>query len=237
MQLRIHIHLQEPFGIPLNYNHQLQSAIYAKLAQTENGGIWHDYGFGQYNNEFKAFVFGSIAGNYRIRGKQICFTDSMEIEVRSPIFRFIDDLQRSFELQPSLHLFNTTFAIDEMQVSNLHLNRTQALFQTASPVIVRNVLPDGSTVYYSPDDAAFVPALTNNFRRKYETVCKSPAGAVSVIPVGQHKKTVTQYKGLWITAYSGKYEISGSPKELEFIYNTGLGIKNAQGFGMLNLAE
>jgi len=52
---------------------------------------------------------------------------------------------------------------------------------------------------------------------------------------GHHKRVVTKYKDTWINGWKGMYRISGSSRALEFIYNTGLGSKNSQGFGLLEV--
>ena len=40
-----------------------------------------------------------------------------------------------------------------------------------------------------------------------------------------------------LTAYSGTYELFGERKYLDFLYQTGLGSKNSQGFGMFEIME
>ena len=52
-------------------------------------------------------------------------------------------------------------------------------------------------------------------------------------PLEPQRRIVTRFKEKWITCYKGKYALTGSSKALEFIYNTGLGVKNSAGFGML----
>ena len=49
------------------------------------------------------------------------------------------------------------------------------------------------------------------------------------------KKLVTRYKGILITAWYGTYQLTGERKYLDFLYQTGLGAKNAQGFGMFEI--
>ena len=57
-QLIMTLQLKKDLIIPFNYNHQLQSAIYAKFR--EAGGLHiHDSGFGE-GREYKSFVFGAL---------------------------------------------------------------------------------------------------------------------------------------------------------------------------------
>ena len=49
------------------------------------------------------------------------------------------------------------------------------------------------------------------------------------------KKLVTKYQGSYIEAWYGNFILSGKRKYLDFLYQTGLGSKNSQGFGMFNI--
>ena len=46
---------------------------------------------------------------------------------------------------------------------------------------------------------------------------------------------VTRYQGILIIAWYGTYRLSGECKYLDFLYQIGLGAKNAKGFGMLEI--
>ena len=50
-------------------------------------------------------------------------------------------------------------------------------------------------------------------------------------------KCVTKFKGILVNAWNCRLYIQGSPEYLTFIYNVGLGSKNSQGFGMINVIE
>ena len=48
-------------------------------------------------------------------------------------------------------------------------------------------------------------------------------------------KYLTKYKGFFINGWKGIYQLSGERKYLDFLYQTGLGAKNSQGFGMFDV--
>lgn len=234
MQIQIIFKLTRPFCVPFNYNYQLQSAVYSKLAEINESDFWHDNGYGE-KNKFKAFVLGSLKGNYTIIDKHLCFTDTVSFELRSPVFEFCDAFQRSLELNPHIKLFDTVLDVYGANIINKHINSNSVVFETVTPVVVRSTLPDGYTLYYSPTDVEFVKGIKQNFIKKYSAVYGECPTEIEVNPLGIHKKVVTNYKGTWINAYNGRYELKGDSKSLEFIYNSGLGIKNAQGFGMVRI--
>ena len=56
-------------------------------------------------------------------------------------------------------------------------------------------------------------------------------------PGGGFRKTVTRYKGIWVTGWRGDIVVKAPPAALELLYNAGLGEKNAQGFGFVNIKD
>lgn len=237
MQIKLLLKTEKTLEIPLSYNYQLQSAIYAKLQEIGESYFWHNEGFAFENSKFKGFVFGPLKGDYVIKEKHICFPSTFTLEIRSPNFQFCDAFQRSIEINPTLKFFNTEVNILDFTLSNKHINRTDVIFESVSPVVVRKKQSDGSTLYLSPDNVDFIADLKRNFYEKYKAIYKEEPEEIEIIPLGEHKKTVTQYKGIWVTGYSGNYCVKGNSKSLELIYNSGLGIKNSQGFGLVNIIE
>lgn len=236
MQLHFTFNLKDPITVPLNYNYPVQSAVYRKLQQVSESDFWHDEGFLN-NNLFKAFVFGSLKGDYKIVSKHMHFSNTISFEVRSPLFEFCDALQRSFELYPSIRLFDTVIPLQDLKIKNEHINSDRVIVQTNSPVSVHQTCEDGKTVYFSPDMDEFAHGLQSNFAHKYQAIMGTAPPPVTITPIGEHKKIVTTYKKIWVTAYKGRYLLEGNHKALEFIYNTGLGAKSSQGFGMVDIIK
>ena len=235
MQIKITLKNNKPFYTGFNYNYKLQSAIFYKLKEIGTSDFWHDEGFGD-AVRFKGFVFGSLKGEYSIKNKMMCFEKNISFELRSPVFEFCDEFQRSIELNPYFRLSNSVFEIDDVIFSNRHINTSEAVFETESPVTVYDTVKDRSlTVYYKPEEPEFIMGLKSNFRKKYMAIYKKEPPEIEILTVGNYKKTVTKYKETWINAYNGKIIVRGNPNSLEFVYNSGLGSKNSQGFGMVNI--
>lgn len=80
--------------------------------------------------------------------------------------------------------------------------------------------------------------VNDNFYRKYQAYYGVvPCSSISMELHGDGipKKMVTRYKNSYITAWYGTYCLKGERKYLDFLYQTGLGAKNSQGFGMFEL--
>lgn len=234
MQIQVRLSPSKQLIVPFNYNYQLQSAIYTKLAEIGASDFWHDVGFGKIN-KFKAFSFGPLKGKYTVANNHIIFEDYVSFELRSPIYGFCDDFQRAIELFPDFKLFDTDLRVINAYVSNKHINQQQVSFSTDTPIIIYSRQEDGFTKYYSPEDEEFYVGICNNYENKYESILKKSAEPIKIRPIGNYKKVVTKYKETWLTAYRVQLEVLGSPKSLEFLYNTGMGTKNSQGFGFLKL--
>lgn len=234
MQIKLQLAPNKPLILPFNYNYQLQSSIYAKLSEINASGFWHDIGFGE-KNRFKAFTFGPLKGSYYVEDNHIHFHDAVTLELRSPVFEFCDDFQRAIELNHKMKLFDTELSVVHADITNLHINSEVALFRSEMPITVYRNLENGKRQYFTPEDSDFYVGICNNFENKYEAIFNSTPEPIRIRPVGRYKKVVTRYKSTWIEAYQASLEVQGKSRNLEFLYNSGLGAKNSMGFGFIKL--
>ena len=237
MQISIQFQSSDPLIIPYNYNYQLQSALYALLGEVGESDFWHDKGFRYYDSSFKGFCFGKLEGDYRTypEEKKIGFEDKISLEVRSISFHFIDALQRALEKHPYIRLFDTRLDVIGASLMNRHLDREKLIVQAVTPMMIHTTYEDGHTVYYCPDDGNYFPRICQNTYKKYTAITGETAGKIELHPHGTFKKIVTRYKNLYMTGYTGTMQLLAPIKMSEFIYNTGLGEKNAQGFGFVQI--
>ena len=236
MQIKLTLQPERELRIPLNYNYQLQSAIYAMLGEVGQSDFWHDNGFGDVSR-FKGFCFSNLTGRYRVDtdNKTISFENHIYLEVRSPAFDFIDAFQRSVEYRPFLRLFDTRLEIVGASLMNRHLSSGRVVFEAVTPAVARETPEDGGTYYFSPQEEEYFTRLCNNAEKKYDAVVGEPAPQLSLRPAGSFRRNVTKYKGIYICGYTGAFALDTSLRMAEFLYDTGLGEKNAQGFGFLRI--
>lgn len=236
MQLYITVELMHPLTLPLNHRYQMQSAIFKKLHEVHASDFWHDEGFGE-ARRFKPFVFGELTGKYSIQKeeKTITFSGKVSFEIRSVDTSFMENLKRSFDTSARFTLTDRVLSVTECRLETYHVPKNAVHFKTLTPVCVHQTTEDRKTRYFSPDEPEFTDGLLLNFKHKYETITKKPAPEIEISPTGAHKKLVTRYKGIWITGYRGTYEIHAPEEALNFIYHAGLGEKNPQGFGLLEV--
>ncbi|MBQ6119395.1 MAG: CRISPR-associated endoribonuclease Cas6 [Clostridia bacterium] len=238
MQIQIEFSLKQPLTLPMAYQYQLQSALYRKLSEGGEPG-WHDGGFSaDERRTFKAFCFGSLHGPYEVRDRSfLCFTDRLWLEFRSPLFACCDALQRSLELSPCLRLFDTSLEVTGARLLNRHILTDSVRFSAETPIVVSRRLHDGKTEYFSPEEERFFNGICDNYAEKYAAIAGDDAPELLLRPGGGFRKTVTRYKGIWVTGWRGDIVVKAPPAALELLYNAGLGEKNAQGFGFVNIKD
>ena len=234
MQIHFTLRSDRPLAIPFHYQYQLQSALYALLSDAGLSDFWHDGGFGG-SVKFKGFCFSGLQGKYAVNKEQrsIRFENDVSLEVRSPVFSFIDSLQRAVERRPYLTLFDTRLAVDYAALENRHLQTGRVVFNATTPVVAHRTLEDLKTAYYSPEEPDYFIHICENAEKKYMTVTGESPDALRLRACGPFRKTVTRYKSTWITGYTGAFEADTSVRMAEFLYNVGLGEKNSQGFGFI----
>lgn len=236
MQITFTMRASDGLRIPFNYNHKLQSAIYRKIAEVDTSDFIHDGGF-RSAHSYKAFVFGALNGTHTVTKGHFVFDGDITLEIRSPFFDFCDAVQRSAEISPRMKLFDTLLDITDISVTKRHFRDGEVRFRANSPVCVYRTDPDGSTTYFASNSPDFTEYLLLNYRNKYAAILGGNAPELQIVPLPHHRKIVTRFKDTWVNAWKGYYKISGSGQALEFLYNTGLGAKNSQGFGLLDIIE
>lgn len=236
--MQLYLTFNVPCGYKINtqYYYQLQSAIYNKFKEVSNGELIHNIGENS-RDMFKGFIFGNINGDYIITEDSIKFNSTLQFEFRSFDDSLCDMLVSSFENKPYLKLYDTDIVLQGIEKKNIIFDGNSIIFNTLSPVIVFNRGADKRAIYYEPSDEKFVELLTNNFKMKYKFTLNEDCENISITPIGEHTKTFVQYKRNPLMGYCGKYMISGESKYLDFLYNTGLGKRNTQGFGMLRIMD
>ena len=241
MQLKVFIDLNSPLILPVNYNHILQGIIYT-AANTSNGKFTrnlHDEGVSSDSNDkFKLFCFSKIIGHYLIVDNQIHFDKSIFFEIRSVDPYFIHLVYESFS-NYGICFKNRVFK-PGLKLENKIITDSRIYVQMLSPIVAIGKTDDNQTKYLSPRDLEFISYLCNNFSKKYQTCYHNLPSSNLEIIVGEvsfRDKCVTKFKGILVNAWNCRLYIQGSPEYLTFIYNVGLGSKNSQGFGMINIIE
>ena len=241
MQLIIKHKVPEGLSLPINYNHIIQAMIFRHLKDSKGGyEKIHDQGSEYSKRIYKLFVFSLIKGRYVRKGRQIIFQDSVEYEVRSPEARLIQNLAKSIK-EHGITYGDSHFDDVELEIRDYEVENNQIHIRMSSPVCVYSTEADtGFTHYYAPEDEKFSKLVKDNFFRKYQAYSGViPEGEIEILPmkVTEKDKFITRYKKTYINGWNGEYLLKGPRKYLDFLYQTGIGSKNSQGFGMFQIVK
>lgn len=222
---------ERPVRLPLAYNALVQGALYKSWRGTFPE--LHDEGYSDGAHRFRMFTFSPLQGRYRVEGKEILFEGAVRLEIRSPVSELTGALCDRLQERGAMILGRNELPVINLESADRLLFFHHALIRTLSPVTVHETGLDGKTIYYSPADEMFLPLLAGNLESKLRAIGIPAAPVLSCVPNARTlRKRVTTFKGTYVTAYEGRFELWAEPEAMALLYYAGLGSRNSQGFGM-----
>lgn len=225
--------------VPLACQQQVQGLLYASLREDPAyQRFLHETGYQAADRPFRHFVFGRLRGRYEREAEGLRFPDGFALEVRSTQGRFIQCLLGCMTPDSRHRLGSCVLTVAEARLEDRHVMENEIEIRMDSPVTVHRTEADGSTFFPDPFDPEFGRLLSGNAARKWISLYHSdPPGGLGFAPlaVTERDKVVTRFKGFYLTGWRGRYLLQGEPAVLDLLYQTGLGSRNAQGFGLFDL--
>lgn len=231
--MQLHLMLSgENIRLPMASQYSIQGLIYHLLGSYAQEIHTDKYQLG--DKRFRLFTFGPPRGSYRVEGKTLCFPLGFSLEVRSCDPGIIQAILQHITLSPTVHLLGQPVRISQVRLENKTIFQDCITVKTLTPVTVYTTTETGKTLYFSPTHENFPQYIHQNALSKWCSLPGNqpfPSLQVETLFVG--RKIVTMYKGTVINAWHGTFRLTGQPQVLDFLYQTGLGSKNAQGMGMI----
>lgn len=239
MQLLIKHKLKSELVLPIGYHHILQSIIYKNIkSQSHLSDFIHNEGYIYKERQYRMFTFSLLEGKYAINNGRISFRDEVQFEVRSPEHSLIRILKENID-KNGIYYPDTYIKEVELVLKDEHVDESHIRIKMVSPLSVYSTDPTTKqTHFYEPNEELFSVMVNENFKRKYAAYTGIyPESDITIKPstVLKKDKYVTKYKGFYISGWKGEYQLSGEKKHLDFLYQTGIGAKNSQGFGLFEL--
>ena len=233
MQIIIHMENKNGLRLPFDYGYRVSSAIYRLAsADEEYSAFLHDCGYGEDGRRYKLFTYSPLKGHYRIEDKRTCFDGDISLEVRSISERFCEAVKSTLLTNGSVKIMDTVLPVKMTEIYDRPLTAAEADIETVSPIVVSSSA-DGKTLYFSPEDDCWEEMINLTLYRKFTAAYdEGPPSVVKLGLLGKPKKVVTRVKGIWVTGYHARLNLAAHPLVTAFLYETGLGAKNSQGFGM-----
>ena len=234
MQVLISINHIGQCTLPISYHHIQQSAIYALIM-----GELHDHGLAYEKRDYKLFTFGPFNGKYHVQNKHITFFDSISFEVRFVNEQLAENFVNNLQTR-GFRLGDVTYHDVVTQLNCRAICENSLMVKMLSPICVYQTDENKHTHYLNPGDKRFCQYIEDNFERKYQACygVKPTTGIrVTNVKFSPKDKYFTKYKNYFIEAWYGLFLLDGEPEYLTFLYDSGLGSKNSQGFGMYEPIE
>lgn len=237
--MQLHLTFSGNINLPIAYRAIQQGMIYHALSESapDFSNYMHQQGQVYQNKKFKLFAFGPLKGRYAIEGKTIIFADGASMEIRSVDERFIRLLAKSMPEGAMIRLGQNDVKVIRSEMTDYHLLVPRASIRLVGPMTVHITLDDGFTRFFEPDEPEYLQAVLRNARRKWAGLHGTEDGfLLNIEPLpGKKRMEKTIYKQTYITAFYGDYQLSGSPNVIDLLYQSGLGAKSSQGFGMFDV--
>ena len=248
--MRIVLELEPREGsmtLPLHYNSEVQGLIYRNLDRALSDRV-HDEGFPLGKRRFRLFTFSRLLGRYRIDGERIEFSGPVRVHVGSVHEQLLASLVEHLLLESKVFLGKEPCEVVSIEVEPLPEISPPMRVRTLSPITVYSTLTtaDGrkKTYYYSPFEREWEEQLLANLRRKARALgwdkvrLEGLEGAhIRPVRVGKRDERVMKYRETVIKAWTGIYELDLPEPFFLLAYDAGLGSKNPQGFGMVELFD
>ena len=246
MRLRLKLISEKgEFTLPCHYNGLIQGFIYRHLDHWLAEEL-HNRGFKDPLTErkLKLFTFSRLLSkNLSIKEKRITFKGPVSLIISSPYHKFIQSFAQNLLTKGEVYLGSEVLQIESLEVEGIPPYREQIIVRTLSPITIYSTLytPEGrkKTYYYSPFEKAFEELLLENLRRKLRTWSgiDQDGGSVRPFRVSSRNERIIIYKDTVIKAWDGLYELRLPEELFKIAFEAGLGAKNSQGFGCIEVWE
>jgi len=248
LQVRIDVILVPVDGgdkveVPVHYNKALQGLIYSQLR--DRIPTIHHNGWESKGRAFRMFVYSRLLGQIeKIRQQHIHFLAPIRFSVASPSTELIEALADGFLKAPNLRLVDKVLDLEKLSVYKTpDLSGGHILCRALSPVTVYSTVTTAEgrkkTYYYHPAEAEFKTQVENNLRKKAEALgilgSTEKAIRLECVRTQARDQKVVFYDRTVIKGWMGTFELSGDPTMLALALDAGIGAKNSQGFGMLQV--
>ncbi|MDI3517718.1 MAG: CRISPR-associated endoribonuclease Cas6 [Thermotogota bacterium] len=243
-------------SVPVDYHYRLSSAIYRLFYNTDQDfAKWlHSKGYGE-KRRFKLFNFSQIfaeTGEYKVdleNRKVIFLTDKVWFYISTPVDEIALALAEALTRRSNitLRVGRNVFSLERATAfATPMFEEGVASLKCVSPVVLTRVVYDKDGKYLPPayirpweQDAE--DYLKQNLVNKYmaytgEDVSRKISVELDRTYIENKKEkclTSRYVKNEKIVGFRVPVKIFGPPDFLRFIYETGLGVKNSLGFGMV----
>lgn len=246
MRLKIELIQNKCEGLDMNYNYYLSSLCYYFIEKSNKDFACklHNEGFESGNKVFKLFTFSNlICSKYEIDGSYITFKDVVYWYVSSPIEEFILYFAQSLLDEGVVKVGNVEFNVLDVELMKSPSFKGRMKFKAVAPIVVNTGnIEDGEfkQYYLSVEDEKFKENIKNNLIRKYYAIHKCLPDnlnfSMTILNADKCSRGKRiKIKNSFIKGYMPLFQVEGSEELIKVGYEAGVGSKNSQGFGLVEI--
>ncbi len=233
--------------LPVHYNDKIQGMIYRHLSKSIADWL-HASGYEREKRRFKLFTFSRLQGRYRVKNGEIAFSGPVKLWVSSPNKEILESFALHLVRQAEIRIGRNNCDLVSVEVLMIPHVTSPLRVRALSPITVYSTLltpqKKRKTYYYSPQETEFSALIIENLRKKLEAFhgdgadIPTPEGAkIRPVHVNTRHLAILKYKGTVIKGWRGIYELDMPESFLSMALDAGLGAKNSQGFGMVEVVK
>jgi len=234
---------KEYISLPLHHNYALQVMFYKNLPKFLSDFL-HNIGFFFNGRKFKLFTFSKIQSQHFVmqREKQIIkYKTPVTIYVSSGVADITKSWGEIFLRKDKVILGKNELYLENIEILSFPDFKEEMIIKTLSPITVYRTFENGRKYYnyYSPNNSEFNELIKENLRKKYNILTNKELDEfpLKIEPVKNIRKILLKYKDFPIEGYEGFFKIKTDPEKFKIVYDAGLGAKNSQGFGMIEVVN
>ena len=238
--------VKKTLKLPIHHNHLIQSFIYRHLEKSLAEKL-HNQGFKFEKRTFKLFTFSRLLPSSPIQRKNdyFLFPGSLYLKISSLQKEFIESLVTHLLKSPEVNLGGEKCIIESIEINPTPKVSFPLKIKALSPITIQSTLytKEGTrkTYYYNPWEEEFSHLILRNLEKKMkawkdEEIPLNPdIHYLKPLKVKKNDEKLIIYKGFIIKGWMGTYELNLPQDYFPIAYHAGLGAKNPQGFGMIEV--
>lgn len=244
MSLRLTIEFQPVRGEAVldgEFPRHFQAALYGALDPVLAEHI-HNIGYPVGGRALKMIVFSDVAlGQAPTReANGLRFKGPASIVVASPMSEIIHALRRSLLRSGRFRAGRQWFEVKGITVKEPKVSAGRIEVRSLSPIVAYSTLlrPDGRkyTCYFQPGEAEFSRLVAQNLERKYFVVHgREPRAGLTLEVLRVGRMVIRKFKGTVVKGWHCVLGLEGPRDLLQLALDAGLGSKNSQGWGCVDL--
>jgi len=239
-EVRISVDINNPDGerIPFDYQYSLASAMYSKLKLIDEklARDLHE------SKGFRHFCFSNLLlGDHESDRQGLRFSKAKLI-ISSPSEEFIRDFAEGFLLEPQLRIDSAILQVAKVEILPKNEFDSVMRLRTLSPIITRTIREnEGEKIEWElyPRDGKFYDNIHSNLMERYMDFhgVAPDNDCFEITQVHWFKPKRVSVAGTPRRCSLMEFTMTASEELMDFAFHSGLGEKQAMGFGCVGLVE